>query len=108
MRVTIAYVCLCNSYAERSTSERRRRLSSYVNCLARARYDDDERAIADARGKDQYFREDVQSPQPPTFNGVRGQVNTYRSACVVKCKIVCVLAVESAVCVIHMQCICLM
>jgi len=60
----------------------------YVNGVARAHYDDDERAIADARGNSQYFREDVQSPQPPTFNGVRGHVNTYRLACVVECNIV--------------------
>jgi len=81
----MAYLCCFNSYDERSTADPRLRLQLYSSRAAGVGYNEDGSARTDAPGNCRYCREDVESPQPPTFNGVRGQVNTYRLAFVVEC-----------------------
>jgi len=61
------------------------RILSYLSRAAGVGYNEDGSARRDEPGNCRYCPEDVQSPQPPAFNGVRRQVNTYRLAVVMDC-----------------------
>ena len=57
--------------------------------MAGARYHDDEHvAHTDARGDDRYFRDEVPSPQKPSFDGGQRVFNPYRLVAVVPIDIV--------------------